>query len=451
MSDNCFVVAFVSGKGGTGKTTLTANFATELASSLCAHSSPDSPRKNRVLVIDNDYATGGASYLLAGGERLRAGAESDMIKPETCFYDCYSNRIWADKVSPLRLMFEAPSVGEFEVHVMLNSLGWWTTPQDQDQEMDEDEIIKAKPDGDGEAAFDENLQPYYDLLLKRFRTEYDYILIDSRGGADTRASVAAAVADAVVIVTEPGDVASKQDASFIRSLSALSDNLGRDVTDVSVIYNRVLESDRKDIAPVAGLDVLGYLPISEHVVQSYRKTELIFESKPMDPFCIEAVSAFEKRFPGAVGICQSKRQLAMTLMKAKNLSSKAIEYLSLGMFALVAVLAIGLVIYEMMNTESTFGVLTFLTFIVPIMTLVAGCSLGFRCLQQSLNVHSTVRRSLWAAGALGAVVLACIISFGAIGGLKKVRDHSGSEKRSFFQKKSDSFMSGSVSSDDRAM
>jgi len=34
MTNECFVVAFVSGKGGTGKTTLTANFAVELASAF---------------------------------------------------------------------------------------------------------------------------------------------------------------------------------------------------------------------------------------------------------------------------------------------------------------------------------------------------------------------------------------------------------------------------------
>jgi hypothetical protein len=149
MTNECFVVAFVSGKGGTGKTTLTANFAVELASASRARPGDILESKNRVLVIDNDYATGGASYLLAGGERLRSGSESSMIRPTSCFYDCYANHIPPPQVTPLRLLFEDKTVGEFQVDVLLNSLAWWKAPLPGSISEDEQTEIILEPHAEG--------------------------------------------------------------------------------------------------------------------------------------------------------------------------------------------------------------------------------------------------------------------------------------------------------------
>jgi cellulose biosynthesis protein BcsQ len=322
MASECYVVAFVSGKGGTGKTTLTANFAVELASAARSRGGDAPGAKNRVLVIDNDYATGGASYLLAGGERLRSGAEREMIRASSCFYDCYAHQIPPEQVTPLRLLFEHPSVGEFQVDVLLNSLAWWKAPLPD--AFGEEESLEIALEATAEGFIDRHLLPYYEAMMERFRGEYDYILIDSRGGADTRASVAAVVADSIVIVTEPGDVAGKQDMSFVHSLRGLAEQIGHHVGGVSVIYNRVLGTDRNPSRDVRAseLAVIGRLPISETVVQCYRNTELVFERKPLDPFCIEAVRAFEARFPGEVGLCQLRRKRALALLGLRQWTAR---------------------------------------------------------------------------------------------------------------------------------
>jgi len=343
MTNECFVVAFVSGKGGTGKTTLTANFAIELASASRARRGEILESKNRVLVIDNDYATGGSSYLLAGGERLRSGVESNMIQPNSCFYDCYSNHIPPNLVAPLRLLFEDKTVGEFQVDVLLNSLAWWRAPLPGSMSEDEQPEIALEPHAEG--FMDRNLLPYYEALMGRFRKEYDYIIIDSRGGADTRASVAAVVADSIVIVTEPGDVAGKQDLSFVHSLRTLSQQIGRSVGGVSIIYNRVLGSERdqrKEKRP-SDLTVIGRLPISETVVQCYRNTELVFERPPLDPFCIEAIRAFESRFPGEVGLCQLRSKRAKLLLAVRTIAYRSSQVLSRLVVFLALLLGIWLV------------------------------------------------------------------------------------------------------------
>jgi cellulose biosynthesis protein BcsQ len=396
MTNECFVVAFVSGKGGTGKTTLTANFAIELASASRARRGEILESKNRVLVIDNDYATGGSSYLLAGGERLRSGVESNMIQPNSCFYDCYSNHIPPNLVAPLRLLFEDKTVGEFQVDVLLNSLAWWRAPLPGSMSEDEQPEIALEPHAEG--FMDRNLLPYYESLMGRFRKEYDYIIIDSRGGADTRASVAAVVADSIVIVTEPGDVAGKQDLSFVHSLRTLSQQIGRSVGGVSIIYNRVLGSERdqrKEKRP-SDLTVIGRLPISETVVQCYRNTELVFERKPLDPFCIEAIRAFESRFPGEVGLCQLRSKRAKLLLAVRTIAYRSSQVLA----RLVVFLALLLGIWLVMLAGQPNGL--WLASMIP-MVLFGGGVLIATGVHQATGAEKLFQRILW--GLLGTCAL----------------------------------------------
>ena len=396
MTNECFVVAFVSGKGGTGKTTLTANFAIELASASRARRGEILESKNRVLVIDNDYATGGSSYLLAGGERLRSGVESNMIQPNSCFYDCYSNHIPPNLVAPLRLLFEDKTVGEFQVDVLLNSLAWWRAPLPGSMSEDEQPEIALEPHAEG--FMDRNLLPYYESLMGRFRREYDYIIIDSRGGADTRASVAAVVADSIVIVTEPGDVAGKQDLSFVHSLRTLSQQIGRSVGGVSIIYNRVLGSERdqrKEKRP-SDLTVIGRLPISETVVQCYRNTELVFERKPLDPFCIEAIRAFESRFPGEVGLCQLRSKRAKLLLAVRTIAYRSSQVLA----RLVVFLALLLGIWLVMLAGQPNAL--WLASMIP-MVLFGGGVLVATGVHQATGAEKLFPRILW--GLLGTCAL----------------------------------------------
>jgi cellulose biosynthesis protein BcsQ len=404
MTNECFVVAFVSGKGGTGKTTLTANFAIELASASRARRGEILESKNRVLVIDNDYATGGSSYLLAGGERLRSGVESNMIQPNSCFYDCYSNHIPPNLVAPLRLLFEDKTVGEFQVDVLLNSLAWWRAPLPGSMSEDEQPEIALEPHAEG--FMDRNLLPYYESLMGRFRKEYDYIIIDSRGGADTRASVAAVVADSIVIVTEPGEVAGKQDLSFVHSLRTLSQQIGRSVGGVSIIYNRVLGSERdqrKEKRP-SDLTVIGRLPISETVVQCYRNTELVFERKPLDPFCIEAIRAFESRFPGEVGICQLRSKRAKLLLAVRTIAHRSSQILS----RLVVFIALLLGMWLVMLAGQPNGL--WLASMIP-MVLFGGGVLIATGVHQATGAEKLFPRILW--GLLGICAL-CLSLFIAV-------------------------------------
>ena len=403
----CYILSFISGKGGTGKTTITANFAAEFASSI-HHAETDRKqgRKNRVLVIDNDYATGGASYLLAGGERLKSGAEADLIIAESCFYDCYTEGISPTRAKPLRLVFEAPRVGEYRVDVMLNSLDWWKPPEQPEnpdgaaenaeagaegEEILTDEAeIAPEPTPEKLAFSDTKLLDYYQQLLSRFRNEYDYILIDCRGGAETRASLAALLADSVVVVTEPGDIAYKQDETLFRSLYQLSQKLKIPLENVSLLYNRVLRSD--EVVQVEGeFPIAGTLPLSEAVVNCYRNSQLIFEHKPFDRFSKQALSTIHEFFPHCKGIGYHSRFTA----KAFGLMSPFLRFsngvLGIALGVLVFILSMGL------------GFAPALIWILPLTIFAASCTLGFTLLLQSIKKHPDQEYIYWLVG--GALVL----------------------------------------------
>jgi len=412
MSSKAVVIAFVSGKGGTGKTTITANFGMELASAQHPGAPEGKDWKNRVLIIDNDYATGGGSYLLAGGERLRSGFESNLIQANSCFFDCYKEKIPADQVAPLMLGFEHDMVGEFEVHVMLNSLAWWTTTSPTS--VDEQEQTEIDLDERAENFLDDQLMPYYETLIERFKYEYDYILIDSRGGADTRAAAAAVIADSIVIVTEPGEVAGKQDLSFVRSLRELSTSLGRPMSKVAFIYNRVIDGERARATPKEDLPVIGRLPISQQVVQCYRNTELIFESHPMDPFCVEAVRAFGKVFPGIEGVCHAKRRAAERRITVETWASRVSSYLKYALVGLAFLVALGTA-WTLNGSGAQLGpALTWLGYLIPISALLAGGVLG------SLGVLEALKRQerSWLIGwaSFGGAVMLFALVLGLMAG-----------------------------------
>lgn len=419
MNEDCFVVALVSGKGGTGKTTLTANFAVELASAARTAAN-GSGEKNRVLVIDNDYATGGTSYLLAGGERLKTGVESQMIQPRTCFYDCYAQRIPPEQVTPLRLLFEDKSVGEFEVHVLLNSLTWWRTPLPG--AVDEDEEPVFFQDASAQGFLDRELLPYYETLIRHFRQFYDYIIIDSRGGADTRASVAAVVADSVVIVTEPGEVAGKQDVSFVQSLRSLAEQIDRRIGGVSVIYNRVLSNEKRVRDRHSDLTVIGRLPISQNVVQCYRNTELIFERRPLDAFCIEAIKAFEARFPGVRGICQIRRRWARTYLRLKNFCADSSIVFKRATVAAALILGVGVAALAGGAILRTEAALLWIGFLTPVLTGCAGAVLAFSAWRNGFDTDQRPQQLLW--GAAGGVVLLAAIAVSLVmaKGVDRIRE-----------------------------
>ncbi len=197
------VVAFVSGKGGTGKTTLCAAVAGSLAK-----------RGASVLCIDLDVGLRNLDISL--GMRDEAS------------------------VSFLDVIGHCCTVEDAPVHPLLPSLRLLTAPV-------------AEPDSVSEEAFFG--------LLSQAKERFDWILLDAPAGIGSLFRLAVRRADRTVVVTQ-ADPASMRDAE---RAGALATELGPQWARVVVnrvssrLYSR-LRTNVDDIMDTVGLPLLGLVP-----------------------------------------------------------------------------------------------------------------------------------------------------------------------------------------------
>ena len=203
------LVAILSGKGGTGKTSVCAGVATALAAD-----------KKRVLCIDCDVGLRNLDISLAMSD---SGALSflDVCRGEY-------------------------SLAQASEHPHYPGLFFLTAP------------MHCRPDAIDRDAFGE--------FLWDARREYDFILLDAPAGVDAGFQLAASFADRCVIVTGPGP-ASVRDASRVGELLEL---MGK--TNVRLVVNRVssrmvsaMETTVDDVMDAAGLPLLGVVPEDHNV------------------------------------------------------------------------------------------------------------------------------------------------------------------------------------------
>ncbi len=204
------LIAIVSGKGGTGKTTLCAGIAAALAM-----------QGEKVLCIDCDVGLRNLDIALGMSE---AGALSFL---EVC-RDGYSLDAAAK-------------------HIAFPKLSFLTAPMNcQSDEIDGGQFLE---------------------LLKQAREQFSYVLLDAPAGLDAGFSLAARYADRSILVTG-ADPAAVRDAA---RAGQVLEKMGK--PDVRLIVNRVEKKLFRtmcwtvdDIMDSAGVPLLGIVPEDSNVV-----------------------------------------------------------------------------------------------------------------------------------------------------------------------------------------
>ena len=198
------LIAVLSGKGGTGKTTVCAALATALAAG-----------GQKVLCIDCDVGLRNLDISLGMSD---SGALSFL---EVCRGD-YS----LDKAAK---------------HPHFENLRFLTAP------------MNCPAEAIDRLAFGE--------LMRQARKEFDYILLDSPAGVDAGFRLTATYADRCVLVTGPGPAAIRDAAR----VGALLERMGK--TGVRLIVNRVsrkmvsaTDVTVDDVMDTAGLPLIGVVP-----------------------------------------------------------------------------------------------------------------------------------------------------------------------------------------------
>ena len=204
------LIAVLSGKGGTGKTSICAGIATALADSGAT-----------VLCVDCGIGLRNLDISLGMSE---IGALS--------FLDVCQGGYSLDHATQ---------------HPLYPSLRFLTAPMNcAPERIDQDE---------------------FDAMVRKARDHFDYIFLDAPAGIDAGFRLAAQAADRVILVTAP-DPAAVRDAGRVGELLEL---MGKQAP--RLIVNRVnknllhqLEMTIDDIMDAAGLPLLGVVPDDQQVV-----------------------------------------------------------------------------------------------------------------------------------------------------------------------------------------
>ena len=225
------LIAVLSGKGGTGKTSLCAGIAQALAAG-----------GETVLCIDCDVGLRNLDIALG---RSEAGALSFL---EVC-RDGYD-------------------LSQAYRHPVFSNLSFLTAP------------INCPADEIPEAAFG--------ALLEQARLRYHYVLLDAPAGIEAGFKLAAKFADRVLLITAP-DPASVRDAA---RAGQVLEQMGK--TNIRLIVNRIHKKMVKtmrltvdDVMDQAGLPLIGIVPEDENVVlaAAFRQPLLGYTTKGAAAAC----------------------------------------------------------------------------------------------------------------------------------------------------------------------
>ncbi len=126
-----------------------------------------------------------------------------------------------------------------------------------------DLLVMGRPEGEGCYCF---VNALLRNILKRLVRHYDYVIVDSEAGLELFSRKTIEVADYVVIVTDM----SKKGLETARRIKALSEELNLKFKDMFLIGNRIsskeAEDKIKEFAKLEGFKLLEVLPYDEAVV-----------------------------------------------------------------------------------------------------------------------------------------------------------------------------------------
>jgi septum site-determining protein MinD len=213
------VIVITSGKGGVGKTTTTSNIGMALA--RLGH---------RTLLMDADIGLRNLDLLL-GLENLIIYTGLDVLN-EKCRLE---QALIKDKRQP-KLSFFPLASNRTDIQIT-------------------GEIVKG--------------------LIKKFETNYDFILIDSPAGIDSGFLVSIEGANEAIVVVTP-EVPSIRDADRVIGIL-----LSKGITKISLIINRIRPNMVKtddmmsidDVTNILGIPLIGVIPDSEKIIIASNRGE----------------------------------------------------------------------------------------------------------------------------------------------------------------------------------
>ena len=273
------VIVFCSGKGGTGKTSLISALGFALRTS-----------GHRVLFVDADRATDGLSLFVLGPEGRDQLAS---FEPASTFTG---------------LLEEVERTGTMQPQPR-------TVHRTRDHGLSYDVIISdrflygdsplSSPTGAASidrqfqrAAFQRGVQAFFESI--RAGGDYDYVLVDSRGGFSFESTDVAAAGDSFVVVTEATFTNFYQDRNLVDRISEAAEAMGRQAVLRGIIINKSTEpgeaSYRNELVREFGIGFEDTYPVAIDLeaLRAYKQQQSVFKEAPASVFAYDALQAFQR-------------------------------------------------------------------------------------------------------------------------------------------------------------
>lgn len=275
------VLCFVSPKGGTGKTIFSATTSYLLQKSGL-----------KVVAIDADFSTRGLSLYLLGN--ILQSKELD-IPSKCCLADAILEKLPVEQVVPLTI-----DAGPFEHNVVISNRDVWRGG------VPDEHFLGGLPD---DASSTPRIGPaeyfdFLDRLCQRFRREFDYVIIDTRGGYDFTTAAPAMAADGYVIVLEADAISINQVHGFKTKLDAFAQSLARTGERrpkgylKGFIVNKAISPIDSIVFPeqllrVYNAKTFGVVPVDRDAIRAYQKKNIPAEEFPESEFSYYSLKAIE--------------------------------------------------------------------------------------------------------------------------------------------------------------
>jgi MinD-like ATPase involved in chromosome partitioning or flagellar assembly len=258
------VIAFVSPKGGTGKTVLSATAAYLLAKA-----------GKTVIAIDADFSTRGLSLYLLGS------VQDIDVQDENCLAEIVLKDIPLSKIDPRRIIR-----GGTQINLILSNQDLWRG---------------GRPDGDFTStgvSIDNYLNRFRDLC-DVFRQQYEYVIVDTRGGYDFSSAIPAASADRYVIVLEADKVSVDQVYGFKKAIAEFAQSHQLSIKFSGFIVNKATfppdnTTFSEGLRGLFGGRTIGVIPADYDCIRAYQMKEIPNETHLFSDFSYYAFRAMDQ-------------------------------------------------------------------------------------------------------------------------------------------------------------
>lgn len=284
---NTEILCLCSGKGGAGKTL----FASCLGYALTRVGL-------RVLVIDADPATAGMSLFLLGPAGIRT---IDKFTPENTFSGILEGFRTSGSVrfSPIKIYRNGPQDHGVVYDALISGRGIYG----------QDAVISV-PDLDQDA-FRSCVAEFYKQL--REQGEYDYVIVDTRGGFGFESTDLCGYADSFIVVVEADPTSFYQTRNLVRRINTAAGESGSKSTLRAFLINKAVDgltqngnldlsrvelSFRNELTrehPVK-FESTHPIPADLEVLHSYKEQQVPFLRAPASLFTYATLSAYSEIF-----------------------------------------------------------------------------------------------------------------------------------------------------------